>query len=266
MKIKKFPQFTENKKIILSIFIFWIILVSLFTFFVKPSPMISTLVLYIPLCFLSFYLLRRRKVIKKILFVTLIFGLSISFLLNLIATYNGAWNVIDTLVPLRILGLFPLVDLIWYFLAILFSLLFYEYFSNYSREKISKNMFKILYPVWIFLVLSLVAFFVKPEFLKIPYAYLVLGVLFILTPLIYLAVKRPVLLKKLFLTSVFFGFLNLLFELSGRYAGQWFFPGQYLGWITVFGISFPFEELLFYIILSTPAVIAYYEIFFDDFK
>jgi hypothetical protein len=63
-----------------------------------------------------------------------------------------------------------------------------------------------------------------------------------------------------------FFFINLLYELSSVYAGHWSFPGEYIGQVTLFGIAFAFEEFLFWIILASTAMLAYYELFSDDMK
>lgn len=46
--------------------------------------------------------------------------------------------------------------------------------------------------------------------------------------------------------------------------GQWTFPGdQFIGWVNMLGVRFPFEELLFWFMLAAIGILSYYE-FFDD--
>jgi hypothetical protein len=46
--------------------------------------------------------------------------------------------------------------------------------------------------------------------------------------------------------------------------GQWIFPGEYVGIINLFDLSFPFEEFLFWIMISSMGFLTYYELFVDD--
>jgi len=83
-------------------------------------------------------------------------------------------------------------------------------------------------------------------------------------PLVYLSHKNPKIIKKLIYLTIPLFFINMAHELTAIKVGQWIFPGQYIGSITLFGLTFPFEEFLFYIILGAAAAVVYYEIFFDD--
>jgi hypothetical protein len=48
--------------------------------------------------------------------------------------------------------------------------------------------------------------------------------------------------------------------------GQWSFPGKFIGWIDLFGVRFPFEEFLIWIVLGAAGVLAWYELFDDRTK
>lgn len=61
------------------------------------------------------------------------------------------------------------------------------------------------------------------------------------------------------LTPAFIVFF-LLYEYSALKTGQWIFLEGYIGWIRLFDVKFPVEELLFGI-LSVPGTIALYEFF-----
>jgi len=60
--------------------------------------------------------------------------------------------------------------------------------------------------------------------------------------------------------------LFLIYELTAVKLEQWHFPGQYIGWIDLFGLKFPFEELLFWMGLSSFVVLSIYEGFIDNDK
>jgi hypothetical protein len=58
----------------------------------------------------------------------------------------------------------------------------------------------------------------------------------------------------------------LSFELAALETNLWSFPGHYIGTVSVFGLTFPFEELFFWVLSSSTAAAAYYEYFIDDGK
>jgi hypothetical protein len=47
---------------------------------------------------------------------------------------------------------------------------------------------------------------------------------------------------------------------------QWSFTGDYIGWIHMLGVSFPIEEMIFWIFLSSAVGATYYEGIFDNDK
>jgi len=49
--------------------------------------------------------------------------------------------------------------------------------------------------------------------------------------------------------------------------GWWDFPGSnFIGWVSIFNIRFPLEELIFWLFLFAMAILTYYEFFDDDEK
>ena len=154
--------------------------------------------------------------------------------------------------------------MIWYPLWIFSILVFYEHFVEHDRTKrISPNFKYGLLPSLAVLVAILVIFFTEPGILKFRYAYLLLGLCAIM-PLIFLIMKKPALINKFVMVSVFFFFLYLTFELTSLKLGHWSFPGQYIGRVELLGVTFPLEELFFWILLSSSAVMSYYELYVDD--
>jgi ACR3 family arsenite efflux pump ArsB len=83
---------------------------------------------------------------------------------------------------------------------------------------------------------------------------------------IYIMIRRPKLLPKTLKVIPFFFFVYLIFELIAMYLVQWTFPGQYIGSVSFGGLSFPIEELLFWVIISSGVGVSYHELFVDDGK
>jgi hypothetical protein len=47
--------------------------------------------------------------------------------------------------------------------------------------------------------------------------------------------------------------------------GYWAYPGtQYIGSVTLFGTTFPFEELFFWMLFYAPTLVAFYELFVSN--
>lgn len=108
-------------------------------------------------------------------------------------------------------------------------------------------------------------FFLNKEKLNFKYSYLTIALPTFL-PLAYGIFVRPKLFSKIIKIAPFFFSLFLLYELTALYLGQWYFLGNYIGNIKIAGLSFPFEEFFFWVIISSPTVIVIYEFFVDDEK
>jgi hypothetical protein len=65
---------------------------------------------------------------------------------------------------------------------------------------------------------------------------------------------------------VYFAAFALLNEITGISLGHWYYPGinQHIGKVTMFGVWFPFEEFVCWILLGGMATLAWYEHFADD--
>ena len=107
----------------------------------------------------------------------------------------------------------------------------------------------------------------KPELLIIPYFYFVGGVVLVLIPVISVLFKFPNLIVKFSKMGAYFFYSSIIYEITALKLGLWDFPGdQFIGWVSIFGTVFPFEELFFWIILGVLSVLSYYEFFDDDRK
>lgn len=254
-----------NRKLIDLLVLIFIIVVSTFfilTFNVKP---LTSTVFYfvIPALYLCW---REKKNYKKILTASIIFGLLFAFVFDLLATFNDAWLVHQLVFPWKIFGVVPIDDMMWFFFLIFLTTVFYEHFLDDEKHKtISKHFKYALVPTILVFLTITILFLISPNSLKFSYSYLILGSVAIL-PLLYILYLRPEFIHKFIKLSIFFSFLYLIFELTALKLGQWGFYGQYIGSVELFGLKFPFEEFFFWIGISAPTFISYYEIFIDDEK
>ncbi|MDO8495937.1 MAG: hypothetical protein Q7S43_00585 [bacterium] len=226
----------------------------------------STLLFFvIPTIFL---LLRQRKQFKR-LGASVIAGMVVAFTADFLAEFNGAWSWApegQLVFSNKLFGLIPVDVLIWYFFWITFTVVYYEHFFEHDRSRVVSRRFKsVLIFFLTLLAIIILTFYINPEILRFRYAYLWVAV-FGSTPFFYLIFKKPHLIGKLLKAGIFNIFLFLSFELTALKLDQWRFPGEYIGTVSLFGVQFPFEEFIFWILLGTPIILSYYELYVDDGK
>jgi hypothetical protein len=177
---------------------------------------------------------------------------------------SGAWYV-PSVFEIRILGVFPLEEIAWSFLFFYLILAVYNaiYRKNFDSTISSKNNLHLL---WISVISGLLFFAIlvfEKQWLVMNhfYPWMLFGVM-VLPPAVVVGF-RPYVLKRTLLLAVAFGVFFLLFyEYSALKTGQWMFGGDYVGWIRLFDVRFPLEELLF-AFLAVPGAVAMYEFFSD---
>ena len=63
------------------------------------------------------------------------------------------------------------------------------------------------------------------------------------------------------------GLFSFIYEVTALKLGWWIFPGQeFIGYITLFNVSFHIEDLLFWFILFALAILSYYNYFEENEK
>jgi len=254
-----------KRKLIDLIVLILIIIVSTFLILqFRVKPLVSTIFYFIiPAIYLC---LREKKNYKKIFVASVIFGLLFAFVFDLLATFNNAWLVHQLVFPYKIFGIVPIDDMIWFFFLVFLATTFYEHFLDDEKHKtISKHFKYALIPSILIFIATIIIFIISPNILRFSYSYLILGSIATI-PLFYILYLKPKLIHKFLKLSIFFSFLYLIFELTALKLGQWGFYGQYIGTVEFSGLKFPFEEFFFWIGISAPTLISYYEIFIDDEK
>ncbi len=194
-------------------------------------------------------------------------GIILGFCFDFLETFNDAWLIPQEqlLIPYRILGIAPVDELICLVLWVLLILLVYEHFFERKRvERIDVRHFMItgIIPASISLLLVVVAFFFAPNIIIFNYAYLVFGLLAFL-PAIYCVIKKPKLAWRIVKVAPYFIFLFFTFEITALYLHQWFFIGNYIGYVNFFSFRFPIEEFIFWIFVSSTVVLTDYKLFVD---
>ncbi|MEK6953326.1 MAG: hypothetical protein AABX29_10035 [Nanoarchaeota archaeon] len=257
----------KREKLDLIILLLYPIIASLISLYLKTDFFISILLFFgVPSLFLS---IKAKEHVKKTLLFSLMMGIPLSIIIDYIAHFNGTWWVPSPFFNFRILDLVPLEDLLWGVLYLYFIIMFYECF-------IDKHVTKKLYTkhtrtiVLILLVIVGLFFFIliqNPVYLRIPYFYLISGIVIGIIPILAVLFKFPILFTKLLKTTSYFFFFTFMYEITALKLGWWEFRGEeFIGWVEISGVKFPFEELFFWMILGAMGVLSYYEFFDDDRK
>jgi len=212
-----------------------------------------------------YLLTRKQKNISKLLLAAGFLGV-IGFFFDFWESFNNAWTANNLTIPYRILGIAAVQDLIEFILMSLLILVFYEHFLDDEKNKrISKNFFKTLVFSFIFIFSAICIFELNPDLFRIKYSYFWAGIIAVAF-ILYFITKYKKFLPKLIIISAFFFFVWFTAEIVGLKNGGWSFPGHYVGMVSILGVSFPFEELFFWMGLYAPAIIAAYELSVDDLK
>ncbi|MFS8130432.1 MAG: hypothetical protein ACMG57_00485, partial [Candidatus Dojkabacteria bacterium] len=128
-----------------------------------------------------------------------------------------------------------------------------------------RKLEKISIPI-VFILAILAVFLLNNGYLvNIGYFYLLVIIIFIVFDLIILY-RMNHLIKRFALFAVLFFPFALLFELTSLSLHLWEFTStQYIGLVTIFGNTFPIEELLA-LIIAPASIGIFYEFFLDNEK
>lgn len=214
--------------------------------------------------FPSIYLSYRTKngVLRALIFSLCFLAGGIFF--DHLAVLDNAWHV-PTIFPFRVFGTVPIEDVVWALLLTYFIVIFYEHFFDKGKHKLINPHMKylgyVLVSVVTFLLFSIA---LSATWLQISYFYLKGGLVVMLLPVGAFLIKFSKFLGIFLKTAPYFFYVGFLQEVTALQLGHWSFPGVHsIGWVTIFGYRFPYEELFFFLILNAVAVITYFA-FFDD--
>ncbi len=251
------------KKLDIILLILFPILSVFISLLINSNYLISILLFFgMPAVYLS---IRNPGYIQRSLLFSLLFSVPFSIVVNEIAVFNKAWAT-TTIFSSKFLGITSYEDLLFGFLFVYASIMFYNHLISKGKHNlINDKMRYFIIPSIIIIISFLIIYSENKDVLRIPYAYLILGLIFGLMPLITYLSFFPKKTSKYMKTGSYF-FLNmLLFEITALQLNQWSFPGnEFLGWINIFGNKFPIEEFILFIIIAAMSVVMYYEFFDQD--
>lgn len=257
---------SKKQKIIdLTIVLVLIAIAGILTLALKLDPVPSMLLYYIPPT--VFLFTRARKDFWKIFTASFVVGIIMGTALDLIASYNNIWTLDIRMFPV-LFGVFPADDWVWWFFSMFFVFTYYEHFIAECEKHTEKwRPRKRLVGLTVFSLLALIAiaFGVEAgyEALRTDYFYIKIAAVLVLPLLLVVLIKYPKILLRLFIWSIPFFFINLLMEVVGVHLGHWSFNSEYIGVVRLFNTTFPYEEVIFWMILGTPALFAIYRGFIE---
>lgn len=236
------------------------ILASALSFLFKANAFTSVLLFFgLPAAYIS---ARNHTYIKKAVVFSICTSLPAIVVIDYIAHATGQWLIPNSILPWRLFGYVSIEVLVWAFLNFYAVIVFYEFFLSHHHTKRLWNhrgkqlLLLILGVTLLFLTL----FFVYPTALLLPYFYLLFGVILVLLPTLKELSGHPKLIRNFFITAVYFFYLSFLYEITALKLDWWRFPStEFIGSVTLLNVSFPFEELIFWLFLFSMAVLTFYE-------
>ncbi len=237
-----------------------------FTAFAIPySFLVSTLVFFVPLN--AVMALRHPRALPRAALFGIIGAFFFALIVDLVGHASGAW-IASTVFPWRIFRIVPWEDLILAFLYGTAIIQLYEIIGQHRRSYrlVGRRIGTLLFVFGTLFAIVLGMWTYRPVALLWPYAYLWIGLASVALPLALDLVRHRALTGKFVRSSVYWVYTIFLYEIAAVYRGWWVFPKPivFAGWFSVGPIAFPLEELVFTVILSAAAVLAYYEVFDDD--
>jgi len=233
----------------------------------RPNFLISILLfLGLPVAYM---VIRAPKYILKTLIFSLIASIPLMIILEYIGQQSLSWAFPPSAFDSQFLGIINFEVLLWAFFNILAIVLFYEFIFDHHRvpKPWHKKMWILVRYLAVWGIFFLLLFQITGGDIRLPYFYLLFGLIVFIYPILMTAFQYPRLLPKILYTALYFAFLSLLYEIAALKLGWWYFPGkEFIGYITILQVTFPLEELFFWIILFAPAVVSAFEYLDDDHR
>jgi len=212
---------------------------------------------------IAYLLWQHQNLLKKLTLSTLIFGGLLGFGFEFVQEFNKSYSVVSRIFP-KIFNVVPLDNVLGHMLMALLTLVFYEHFiSERNSPRISPRVRYAVITFTALVALEIFLYFVFPDWLIYSYSYAWLGAIAIL-PLFLYIFMRPREAGKIMSVIPFFFLLYLATEILAVKYRWWIYPSaHYVGHVQLFDLTFPFEELFFWMLFYAPAIISYYKIFID---
>jgi hypothetical protein len=243
----------------------WPLLAAYLTYAVQLSFVAAMLTfLLVPNIYLAWRLKGR---IKRSLSFSLVMGVPLAILIDYVMQVSKGWALGESIFgDVKIFGYGYIEQVPWLALFALFVVLTYRLLIGEAERKEIKGKMPFSWLlIWhVILFAGFVALWLyDPSLLVWDYTYLKVGLVIGVLPAAYAIGRNPHLFWRFLLPAAYFVYFSLVYEWISLHQGHWSFPAkdQFVGYITVFGHSFPYEELIFWIVLGPLFCLSYFEIF-----
>ncbi len=216
----------------------------------------------VPSAYLTFRAIKYSK--KAVLFS--FFSVPIMISLDYVAQRNEQWVTPGSIFSFRLFETVTVEVLFWIMLQFYFVVLFYKYFieSSVTKKLWGENTKYLLSGVVFSFILFLIIYFYSPTTLDIPYFFIWCDLILGLIPLITCVITHKRLNPNYLKAGAYFFYVSFVYEIAALQLGWWSYPySSFIGWMPVFNIKFPLEELI-WMFLFAIAILIYYKFFFGD--
>lgn len=234
----------------------YVLAACLLVYFWRPVYLLSIIIVLVPPSVVNWLWLKASR--RRILFFAAVTTALFAPPIELMSRLAGAWDV-QSVLP-RPFGIMPLENLLFAFLNFLWVLSFYEYFSGQDVRQPPSRRIRLLLGLYAALDIVVFGLFAwRPGLVSVSYAWT--GLLILLIPSILIFRRRPGLLRRTALATLFFALVFFAYEYVSLCIGSWWWPGGYIFPVRLCGRVFPLDDVIIWYLLSTPALIAGYEYF-----
>lgn len=241
-----------------------IIFVLIFFLDIKINYLQSLILIFaVPSLYLSF---RAKEKVRKVAWFSLLVSIPVAITVELIAFWDHAWIVPQSLFQFRLFGFSSVENYLWQFLTVYTILMFYEHFCNRKfQQKSSKKIWIMNLALYSLTFVVSILFVTQSPLLHISYPYLWFCIPFFIVPVTLFLGKYPSFFMSFMKVQIFFLYIHTIFEIIGVKLSHWIYPStHYIGWVTLLGQRFPTEEFVFVMLLGAFAACSYYEFFTND--
>ena len=189
----------------------------------------------------------------------------ISLLTDYLAEMDNSW-VSTTMFAHKVAGIVPIEALVWMFLFTYLIVMFYLFMLKRPVESILSGRMRYVIGAALAVLLFMTYVSLTNRHFTFSYYYIIFGTACIAGPLLLFTLKFPSYVKVYIKITPYFFVLGLVNVLTSLHKGHWSYPGNhFIGWIPLGRLSFPIEELVFWIILFPSFLVTQFDFFNSTF-
>jgi len=209
----------------------------------------------------AYLLYRGPRGIYPIIWASTVFGFIFGFGFDFFENINKAWEVQNLILP-SFFAVQPIDNILGYGMMTLLMVLFYRHFFETTPKRVSHRIYPTAVISLLVCVVLVTVYLMYPSALDVPYPYVVGGLLPVLAVILY-GFRHPMAIPEIACVSGYFFFVWLIAEYVAVATEGWIYPGQYIGFIKLGAVTFPVEELLFWMVWYGATTVVFYKAFID---